>query len=117
MSTISGAATLGEARRFGMAGSKKVEFCHQYAKEGIINVYSKKCAHSGFSTTPHFGTIGSEKAEFCRGHAKDRTINVRTKRCGHPWVQHPVAFGHGWGQEARFLLQARRGGNACRHRR
>ena len=68
---------------YGVAGSKKPEYCAQHRKGGMVNVVSKRCAHHGCAKGPSYGKAGSKKAEYCRDHAEDGMVNVTHKRCAH----------------------------------
>ena len=68
---------------YGVAGSKRTEYCAQHALDGMINVMSKRCAQNGCTKQPSYGVAGSRKAEYCSQHALDGMINVVSKRCTH----------------------------------
>ncbi|CAM9854184.1 unnamed protein product [Ectocarpus sp. 4 AP-2014] len=59
---------------FGVAGTKKREFCRAHAQEEMVHVNSKKCAHQGCSKKPSFGVAGTKKREFCREHTNQGTV-------------------------------------------
>jgi len=44
----------------GLSGTNPPKFCFGHKKDGMVNVYSKKCAKE-----PSFGVAGTKKAEFC----------------------------------------------------
>lgn len=56
---------------FGVAGTKKAEFCSQHTEDGMIHVYSKGCGPPGCTRMPPFGMVGRMKQEFCSQHAKE----------------------------------------------
>ena len=60
----------------GMDGSNKAEYCAPHAKEGMINLQSKRCSAEGCTTKASFGTDGTKKPEFCATHAKEGRVIV-----------------------------------------
>ncbi|CAM9765281.1 unnamed protein product [Sphacelaria rigidula] len=67
---------------YGVAGSKKAEFCSKHAGAGMVNVVNKRCGEEGCVKYPSYGVAGSKKAEFCFKHARAGMVNVVNKRCG-----------------------------------
>lgn len=67
---------------YGVAGSRKREFCTQHAMAGMMNVASKKCGNEGCIKRPSQGVTGSEKREFCAQHAKAGMVNVVNQKFG-----------------------------------
>ncbi|CAM9902246.1 unnamed protein product [Ectocarpus sp. 13 AM-2016] len=66
---------------YGVAGSKKREFCSQHARDGMVNVNNKRCIQPNCTTIPSFAAVGSKKAEFCSQHAREGMVDVRSRRC------------------------------------
>ncbi|CBJ28698.1 EsV-1-7 [Ectocarpus siliculosus] len=66
---------------YGVAGSKKREFCSQHARDGMVNVNNKRCIQPNCTTIPSFAAAGSKKAEFCSQHAREGMVDVRSRRC------------------------------------
>ncbi|CAN0446120.1 unnamed protein product, partial [Pylaiella littoralis] len=66
--------------RYGVAGTKTAEFCSGHAKDGMVDVLSKRCAHLGCTKRPSYGVAGTQTAEFCSGHAKDGMVRVSDSR-------------------------------------
>ncbi|CAM9749683.1 unnamed protein product [Sphacelaria rigidula] len=75
---------------YGVAGSKRAEFCSKHARAEMVNVVQQKCGYEGCSTRPSYGVAGSNRAEFCFKHARTAMVNVVTRRysyggcCTHP---------------------------------
>lgn len=67
---------------FGLEESKKVEFCAQHKKQGMVDVYntSSRCIDSACTIRSSFGLEGSKKAEFCAKHKKQGMVSTRWKR-------------------------------------
>ena len=61
---------------YGVADSKKAEYCAQHAPDGIFNVVIKRCVHGGFSMRPSYGVVESKKAKYCTHHAPTGMANV-----------------------------------------
>eukprot|EP00752_Nemacystus_decipiens_P017620 g15791.t1 len=79
---------------FGVAGTKRREFCSEHAEIGMVNIYGPcRCAHPGCCKYPSFGTAGTKKAEFCREHAKVGMVNLHSKKCAHPKCSKYPSFG------------------------
>lgn len=57
-----------ELASFGVAGTKKREYCSGHAKEGMINVISKRCAHRD--------EAGTRRGDFCAAHANVEQMRV-----------------------------------------
>ncbi|CAM9451095.1 unnamed protein product, partial [Ectocarpus sp. 8 AP-2014] len=60
--------------RFGVAGSKKGEFCSKHAPSGMVNFAVRSCATEGCFMEATHGAAGS-KREYCAMHAKDEMVN------------------------------------------
>ncbi|CAN0344470.1 unnamed protein product, partial [Ectocarpus sp. 12 AP-2014] len=65
---------------FGVQGTRTAEYCATHAKDGMLNVISKRCDHPGCSKHPSYGRKGSKKAEFCVAHASKDMVDVCSKR-------------------------------------
>ena len=50
---------------YGVAGSRKAEYCSQHASDGMIDVVRKRCAHNSCTKHSSYGVAGSRKAEYC----------------------------------------------------
>lgn len=66
---------------YGVAGSKKREFCSKHALEGMVSLSHRKCASDGCCTTASFGVPGSKKMEFCFKHALEGMVNLKQTTC------------------------------------
>lgn len=64
---------------YGVAGTKKPEFCMRHAKQGMGDFRSKKCATRGCSKQASFGANGTKKGEFCAEHAEQGMVMVTSK--------------------------------------
>ena len=51
--------------KYGLAGSKKGEYCAEHALKGMVNIYSNKCADNRCFKRSHYGVAGSKKAQYC----------------------------------------------------
>ncbi|CAM9522436.1 unnamed protein product [Sphacelaria rigidula] len=61
---------------YGVAGSKKAEFCSQHARGGMVNVRFQTCCSEGCSKKPSYGVAGSKNARFSPQHARAGMVNV-----------------------------------------
>lgn len=69
---------------FGLPGTRKPDFCVEYAVEGTINANNRRCTHGGCggcSRQLSYGVAGSRNAEFCVEDALEGMVNVVTKKC------------------------------------
>ena len=64
---------------YGVEGTKKAELCSQHAREGMVNVRSKRCGHQGCNKIPSYGMEGTRKAELCSQHAREGMVDVKSK--------------------------------------
>ena len=90
---------------FGLAESRKAEFCSQHARNGMVNVVSKTCCREGCSKQPSFGLAGSRKAEFCSKHAGDGMVHVRSKTCCREGCSKRALLGMAGSRKAEFCSQ------------
>ncbi|CAN0352711.1 unnamed protein product, partial [Pylaiella littoralis] len=67
---------------YGVAGIKRREFCFGHAKDGMVDVCSKRCNHRGCTKRPSFIVAGTcnKTAGFCSRHAEDGMVD---KKCTH----------------------------------
>ena len=96
---------------YGVAGSKKAEYCAQHALEGMVHVRSKKCAGDGCSKQPSYGVAGSKKAEYCAQHALEGMVDVYSKRCAGDGCSKQPQLRRSREQEGRVLRSACFGGD------
>lgn len=66
--------------KYGVAGSKKREYCAPHAKGGMVDVYNKRCGFPGCTKGPSYGVAGSKKREFCAQHATEGMVNVCSRQ-------------------------------------
>ncbi|CAM9755844.1 unnamed protein product [Sphacelaria rigidula] len=95
---------------FGMAGSRKAEYCATHARTGMVYVTGKTCREEGCSTSPSFGVAGSKKAEFCATHARAGMVHVKGKTCGEESCTTQSSFGVAGDKEAEFFTAHARAG-------
>lgn len=55
-------------------------FVLKHAQDGMVDVRSKGCGHSGCNTYPSFGYPGTGKVERCAQHAEDGMVDVAIDR-------------------------------------
>ena len=98
--------------------------CSQHAENGMIDVRSKRCRHSGCAKIPSYGKVGG-KAELCAGHAENGMIDVVSKRCGHRGCTKWPSFGKVGGsaevcaehaQNGMVGIAKKNSGKRCGHR-
>ena len=58
-----------------------MEYCAQHAREGMVDVKSKKCRSASCGKVPSFGVAGTKAGEYCAQHALEEMVDVRTKKC------------------------------------
>lgn len=61
----------------GMMGA----FCKQHAKDGMINMFRKRCSHAACTRHPSFNLDGIKTAVFCKEHADKEMVNVLNRHC------------------------------------
>ena len=66
----------GKGPLFGVAGTKTLQYCAQYAPDGIVNTDSRKCKTGGWGKGPSYGVAGTKTTEYCAQHAPDGMVNV-----------------------------------------
>ena len=71
----------GKRPPFRVAGIKTVEYCLHQAREGMIDVCSRKCRTEGCDKRPSFGVAGTKTAEYCAQHAPDGIVDVCSRKC------------------------------------
>lgn len=91
---------------FGVAGTKKREFCSAHALPGMIT-FTTKCASNGCQVLPVFGVSGSGRLEFCSVHAAASMVNLNRKVCTHSECARMRYPRRGWKQGAGVLHRAR----------
>lgn len=87
---------------YGVAGSKKAEFCVAHAQEGMVDVCSKRCGHPGCTKRSSYGTPGSKKPQFCIHHAMKGMIDVVSKRCAEVGCNKWPSYGIPGSKKAEF---------------
>ena len=65
----------GKRASVGVAGTKTVEYCAQYALEGMVDVKKRKCRTAGCGKFPSFGVARTKTA-------RRSQQNFRTEGCG-----------------------------------
>ncbi|CAM9296296.1 unnamed protein product [Sphacelaria rigidula] len=95
---------------FGVASSRKAEFCAAHARAGMVDVVSKRCGEEGCFKRPSFGAASSRKAEFCAAHARAGMVNVRSKRCGEEGCFKKTSFNVASSRKAEFCAAHARAG-------
>ena len=86
MSRAGGAPTTvaPSTRAMVLPGSKTVEFCSQHAKDGMVDVKSKRCAHPSCTKHARYGVEGTNARVFWSQHAREGMVDITSKRCAHP---------------------------------
>ncbi|CAM9260017.1 unnamed protein product [Sphacelaria rigidula] len=95
---------------YGVAGSKKAEFCSEHARVGMVNVVTRKCSDDACLKSPSYGVAGSKKAEFCSEHARAGMVTVRNKRCRDERCLKHASYGVARSEEAEFCSEHARAG-------
>ncbi|CAI2174051.1 13049_t:CDS:2 [Funneliformis geosporum] len=65
---------------FSVEGSLRT-FCGQHKQGGMINVASRKCAHSDCYARPYFNVPGKTQGQCCARHKTAGMVNVVNQRC------------------------------------
>ena len=68
---------------FGVDGSKRVEFCFEHKRDGMVDLRSKRCLQTGCTKQPSCGADGSKRVEFCFEHKRDGMVDLKHRRCLH----------------------------------
>ncbi|CAB1096614.1 unnamed protein product [Ectocarpus sp. CCAP 1310/34] len=84
---------------------KKAEFCKRHAKQGMINVVTRKCSHPGCIKSASFGKHGSSKRESCSQHAKQGMVNICTRMCDYQGCLKASSFGVNGSSKREFCSQ------------
>ena len=77
----------------GYASDKKALSCNLHKKEGMINVYAKRCEYNDCWRKPHFALPG-KYAVHCSEHKCEGEIDVVHPRCAESGCQKLPTFGH-----------------------
>jgi len=86
---------------YGVAGSRKAEYCAQHALEGMVGVYLKKCVPK----LPTYGISGSRKAEYCAQHALEGMVDVHSKKCVHDGCFKRPSYGISGSRKTEYCAQ------------
>ena len=70
-----------------------MEYCAQHAREGMVDVKSKKCRTASCGKVPSFGVAGTKTAEYCAQHAPEGMVNVKNRKCRTEGCGKLPAFG------------------------
>ena len=89
----------GKRASFGVAGTKRPEYCTQNAPDGMVDVSSRMCSTEGYGKRVSFGVAGTKRPEYCTQHALDGMVHVREIKC----------ITEGCGKEPSFGVVGRRG--------
>lgn len=60
----------------GVEGSKVGVYCRRHAKEGMVDVTTRRCAFEDCSKLPNFGYQGIKERLYCRQHAKKGMVDI-----------------------------------------
>ena len=71
----------GREPSFGVAGTKKREYCAQHAPDGMVNFKNRKCRTQGYGKGSLFGVAGTKTAEYCAQHTPDGMVDVCSRKC------------------------------------
>ena len=69
---------------FNVEGETKALYCKAHAKEGMVDIKSKRCAHSECNKHPAFNVEGETNALYCKAHATEGMVDITHKPCAHP---------------------------------
>ncbi|CAM9266742.1 unnamed protein product [Ectocarpus sp. 12 AP-2014] len=95
----------GKVASFGVAGSKKREFCAPHAPRSVVDlVNDTRCGHTGCPKHPSYGVEGSKNTQFCSAHAPSGMANIRSKRCSHQGCTKQPSYGAPGTKKAEFCL-------------
>lgn len=95
---------------YGVAGSKKAEFCSQHARAGMVNVKSNACVQEDCSKQPSYGVAGISRREFCVQHARVGMVDVFSKKCGNEECCKRPSYGVAGTRRQEFCVQHARVG-------
>jgi hypothetical protein len=65
---------------FNFKGEKDGIYCNKHKKDGMVDVFNKKCTQEGCKQQPTYGTEG-EKATRCKTHKTPEMVDVKHSRC------------------------------------
>ena len=68
---------------FGVAGSKKPEYCASYRLDGMVNVCRTRCRSEGCMKTPVYGFAGVQRNRVCAKQAVAGMIPLYRRRCAN----------------------------------
>jgi hypothetical protein len=66
---------------FNFANEKSRLYCKTHAKEGMVDIKTKKCLELNCVKQPCYNVFGEKHAVYCKEHVKEDMVNVKTKRC------------------------------------
>ncbi|CAM9786731.1 unnamed protein product [Sphacelaria rigidula] len=95
---------------FGVAGSKKTEFCFEHAAAGMINVVSKRCGDEGCLKHPSYSVAGSKKAVLCSAHAREGMAHVGNKKYSDEGCFKYPSYGVAGSKKREFCFEHARAG-------
>ena len=88
--------------------TKKAGYCSSHAKDGMIDVRTKRCKHPTCKTKPTYGAAGTRENIFCAKHAHDGMVDIcNKKRCGHPSCNTRPMYGLEGTRQQIFLRKTR----------
>ena len=76
-----------------MARTTKAQYCRQHSKEGMIDIYNRRCAQSECNKRPSYGVIGTGKMEYCAQHAREGMADVRSGKCAQTTCNVRASYG------------------------
>ena len=78
---------------YGVAGTRKAQYCRQHSKEDMIDIYNRRCAQSECNKRPSYGVIGTGKMEYCAQHAREGMADVRSGKCAQTTCNVRASYG------------------------
>lgn len=73
---------------YGLEGTKRPEYCAEHAKDGMINVLSRRCTNPSCNTIASFGVNDDRRIpEFCAKHAKAGMVVIKGNKVWPPALQ------------------------------
>ena len=76
---------------FNIKDSKLAVYCKHHAKNGMVNIRSRRCSHES-CMTPSFNIKGSKTAVYCKQHIEEGMVNIISKRCSHDSCSRQPSF-------------------------
>jgi hypothetical protein len=67
--------------RFNFPDEKKLLYCKDHKKDGMINIDRRLCIFHGCHKRAHYNFINENKEKYCGEHKQDGMINIISKRC------------------------------------